>query len=121
MSKTLTGALVLILASSPSAQGPSATDVTAADIAAFVDALPRNRVSDRPMRVVDGGGYRVGLYTVFRPEAFPDGANLHRVATTEIYYMLEGAATLVTGGVLTDETESPNNPTSLTGPGIEGG
>ena len=49
---------------------PVATDVTAADIRAFIDALPRDRVSDRPIRVVDvTGDYRVGVYAVYRPSS----------------------------------------------------
>ena len=100
---------------------PTATDVTAADIAGFIDALSDDRVSDRPIRVVDVGGHRVGVYGVFRPGAFPGGANLHQVRTTEIYYMLEGAATLVTGGTLMEPVTSPANSTSLRSAGVEGG
>ena len=37
---------------------------------------------------------------------------LHRVQTTEIYYLLSGAGTLVTDGELIDSSESPNNPPS---------
>ena len=123
MPKLIVGilAVLFVLPTAAAAQSPSATDVTGADIKAFVDALPRDRVSDRPIRVVDVGGYRVGVYGVFRPKAFPGGANLHRVRTTEIYYMLEGMATLVTGGTLVDQTEPPTNSTSLRGSGIDGG
>ena len=46
---------------------------------------------------------------------------LHRVQQTEIYYLLSGAGTLVTGGELIDSSESPNNPTSVRGSGIAGG
>ena len=100
---------------------PRATDVTSADIQAFINALPRDRVSDRPIRVVDvTGDYRVGVYGVFRPKDYPGGANLHEVNTTEIYYMVEGVATLVTGGTLAEPTSTPNG-TSVRGNGIDGG
>ena len=100
---------------------PLATDVTSADIQAFIDALPRDTVSDRPIRVVDvTGGYRVGVYGVFRPTTPLGGANLHQVQTTEIYYMVEGVGTLVTGGELIDPTAAPNG-TSIRGAGIQGG
>ena len=102
-------------------QHRDATDVLHGDIADFIDALPRDQVSDRPIRVADVGGYRVGVYGVFRPKEFLGGANLHRVQTTEIYYILSGAGTLVTGGELTDSVAAPNNPTSLRGSGIDGG
>ncbi len=101
---------------------PVATDVTSADIQAFIDALPRDRVSDRPIRVVDvTGDYRVGVYGVFRPQEVAGGANLHQVNTTEIYYMLEGSATLVTGGTMVNPTRPSDTSTSLRGTAIEGG
>jgi mannose-6-phosphate isomerase-like protein (cupin superfamily) len=101
---------------------PVATDVTAADIRAFLDALPREVVSDRPIRVVEvTGDYRVGVYGVYRPEEVPGDANLHRVNTTEIYYMLTGAATLVTGGTMVDPYQPSPTSASLRAPRIEGG
>jgi len=101
---------------------PVATDVTAADIHAFIDALPRDRVSDLPIRVVDvTGDYRVGVFGVFRPKGLAGDANLHRVNTTEIYYMLSGTATLVTGGTMVDAYEPTPGSTSLRAPRVEGG
>jgi mannose-6-phosphate isomerase-like protein (cupin superfamily) len=114
--------LAVLLASSALAQeAPEATDVTSADIRAFIDALPRDRVSDRPIRVVDvTGDYRVGVYAVFRPKTLAGGANKHEVNTTEIYYMLKGAATLVTGGTM--RPAGPPIPgTSARSPGIDDG
>ncbi len=106
----------------PPDRPPVATDVTAADIRAFLDALPREVVSDRPIRVVDvTGDYRVGVYGVYRPEEVPGDANLHRVSTTEIYYMLTGAATLVTGGTMVDPYQPSPTSTSLRAPRIDGG
>ena len=114
--------LVLLLASSAAAQdAPVATDVTSAEIQKFINALPRDRVSDRAIRVVDvTGGYRVGVYAVFRPMDLPGGANKHEVNTTEIYYMVEGVATLVTGGTMR-EPGPPIRGTSARSPGIDGG
>ena len=37
-----------------------AIDITAAEVQAFLKALPRDAVSDQPIRVVDVGGYKVG-------------------------------------------------------------
>ena len=116
-------AMLVILTAPPVAaqDSPKATDVTSAEIQKFINALPRDRVSDRAIRVVEvTGDYRVGVYGVFRPQEFPGGANLHPVNTTEIYYMVEGVATLVTGGSLTDSTPAPSG-SSQRGSGIEGG
>lgn len=108
-----------VLAQQPAASQPAsppapatsaplpATDVTSADIKAFIDALPRDRVSDLPIRAVDVGGYRVGVYGVFRPQSLQGDAILHETRTTEIYYMLKGAGTLVTGGKLAGMKDAP--------------
>ncbi|MEE8130793.1 MAG: hypothetical protein V3T48_10910, partial [Vicinamibacterales bacterium] len=112
MRRAVPAMLVVLMAAPVAAQEtPQATDVTSADIQTFINALPRDRVSDRPIRVVEvTGDYRVGVYGVFRPKDFLGGANLHQVNTTEIYYMLEGTATLVTGGTMVSTAETPNNP-----------
>jgi len=113
--------LAMLCASQVSAQDPEATDVTTDAIQTFIDALPRDRVSDRPIRVVDvTGDYRVGVYGVYRPQSVPGGANKHEVNTTEIYYMLSGAGTLVTGGTLLPEGGAIPG-TSARSPGIEDG
>jgi len=129
MIKALPLALVLLVPAVAAAQQtpapavpPVATDVTAADIRAFLDALPRDVVSDRPIRVVDvTGDYRVGVYGVYRPREVAGDANLHEVDTTEIYYMLTGTATLVTGGTMVDPYRPATSSTSLRAPRIEGG
>jgi mannose-6-phosphate isomerase-like protein (cupin superfamily) len=95
--------LVLLLSLAAVAQAPlPATDVTAGAIQAFINQLPRDAVSDRPIRVADVGGYKVGVYGVFRPRASRQEAIVHDTRVSEVYYMLEGAATLVTGGTLVD-------------------
>jgi quercetin dioxygenase-like cupin family protein len=89
---------------------PPAVDLTAADVKAFIDKLPKDRISDSPIRVADVGGYKVGVYGVFRPKSQPGDAIRHDTSVTEIYYMLEGAGTLVTGGKLVDERSTGNSP-----------
>jgi len=129
MKRILATALVISAASLVVAQTtpapavpPVATDVTTSDIQQFIDALPRDVVSDRPIRVVDvTGDYRIGVFGVFRPVTTPGDANLHEVDTTEIYYMLKGNATLVTGGTLIDPYRPETSTISLRGRGIEGG
>jgi quercetin dioxygenase-like cupin family protein len=89
---------------------PPALDITAADVKAFIDKLPKDRISDSPIKITDVGGYKVGVYGVFRPKAQPGDAIRHDTSVTEIYYMLEGTATLVTGGKLVDERSTGNSP-----------
>ena len=126
MGVRLAGAVAVTLAAvSAAAQPPPAVDVTAADITSFIDALPDNRISDRPIRIADVGGYNVGVYGAFRPGSQAGRAILHDTSVTEVYYMLEGSGTLVTGGMLLDREGTGNSPNTGTpnyrGTGIEGG
>jgi len=106
-------------------QPPPALDVPASDIKTFIDKLPKDRISDSPIRVTDVGGYKVGVYGVFRPKSVVQSANRHETTVTEIYYMLEGTATIVTGGTMVDEKSSGASPNTkrpnFQGPRIQGG
>jgi len=97
-----------------------AVDVTAADIQAFVNKLPKDATSDLPIRVADVGGYKVGVFGVFRPKVSAQEAVLHETTMSEIYYMLEGAGTLVTGGTLASERRTSGSIT-VRGSRIDGG
>src|SRR6185295_20161484 len=77
-----------------------ATDVTAAQLKAFIDKMPKDVITDSAIRAVDVGGSRIGIYGVFRPKALAGDAIAHETKTVEVYYMLEGAGTLVTGGTI---------------------
>src|SRR5580698_1818097 len=105
-------AVLFVLASVAQTPPIPATDVTNSDIQSFISALPPNAVSDKPIRIVDVGGYHVGVYGVLRPKTVKQAANLHETKVTEIYYILDGNATLVTGGTLPDP--KPMTPTSTT-------
>jgi mannose-6-phosphate isomerase-like protein (cupin superfamily) len=106
-------------------QPPPALDLSASDIRTFIDALPKDRISDVPVRVTDVGGYKVGVYGVFRPRTSVQDVNRHETTVTEIYYMLEGTATLVTGGTIVDEKPAGVSPNTrrpnFRGSRIEGG
>jgi mannose-6-phosphate isomerase-like protein (cupin superfamily) len=123
MWKILLCALAVLLVLSSLAQTPvlPATDVTNADIQSFINALPRDVVSDKAIRIVDVGGYHVGVFGVFRPKTIKQEANLHQTKVTEIYYILDGSATLVTGGTLPDPHPLRAGSTTFQSTKIEGG
>jgi mannose-6-phosphate isomerase-like protein (cupin superfamily) len=101
--------LFLAVARSSAAQGPlPATDVSSANVQAFLNALPKNAISDLPIKVTDVGGSRVGIYGVFRPRSMPGDAIAHETRTAEVYYILDGAGTLVTGGTIADPKPPPD-------------
>jgi hypothetical protein len=126
MRKTIFGLFVFFVAVAARAQAPmAATDISAADIQAFIKGAPQDRNSDRPIRVVDAGGYHVGLFGVFRPKDAPITASVHQTNATETYIMLDGAGVLVTGGKLKEPVKPRPSTlgdwTDLGSAGIEGG
>jgi hypothetical protein len=120
MLKPIVGLVAFAFASVAQTPLP-ATDITDTDIQAFLKQLPRDVVSDKPIRIVDVGGYHVGVYGVFRPKAIKQEAILHETKVTEVYHMLDGAGTLVTGGTLVDPHREPPESTNVRGSRIEGG
>ena len=123
MRSVILSVVLVGLAASARAQEPlPATDVTAAQMQAFLAALPRNAISDLPVRVADVGGYRVGVFGVFRPKTDPGDAIAHETRTSEVYYVLEGGGTLVTGGKIVNPRPVPaNRSAGPRGEKIEGG
>ena len=117
--------LPLTLLSADGQELPSATDVTAIDIDAFIDALPEDSISDRAIRVVDVGDYNVGVFGVFRPQELPGRPIRHDTPISEIYYILSGTGALVTGGIIEEEVSTGNSRLSgrpnFAGTGISGG
>jgi mannose-6-phosphate isomerase-like protein (cupin superfamily) len=102
-----------------------ATDVTATDFqAALKDEVASGKpVSDRSIRVVDVGGQHVGIGAVYRLSPSGQGVSASHDKVTEVYCMLEGAGTLVTGGTIVNpkQRESTNQIVAqINGPGISG-
>lgn len=106
-----------------------ATDIKAADIEATVKEEIAKKITDMTIRTVDAGGHHVGLGVVHRPKGtnLPGGASHDFV--TEVYHVLEGSGTLVTGGRLIDPERRDSASTTVvtingpgySGRGIEGG
>jgi mannose-6-phosphate isomerase-like protein (cupin superfamily) len=112
-------ALLTVTAGALSQTPPQPTDrtkasqFTAADLAAALAKLPADRPS-ASVRVFTLAPYNVN---VERRLPQPQGASLHE-AQAELFYVIEGSATLLTGGKLVGETRDGTN---LRGKGIEGG
>lgn len=97
----------------PPTDRTKATVFSAADLAAGLARLPGDRAA-ASVRVFSLAPYNVN---VERRLAKPQGASLHE-AQAELFYVIEGAATLLTGGALVTPTRTGSN---LAGTGIEGG
>ena len=117
--RTMVAAAILICLSGSSAWAQTATPdlskgiyASAADVAAVV-----KKVGDVP----NGNGRIIQLapYNVAIEHRMPakQGASVHE-KEAELFYIIDGSATIVTGGKLIDEKRNGDN---LTGTGIEGG
>jgi mannose-6-phosphate isomerase-like protein (cupin superfamily) len=106
-------------AQQPAASPPAPTDRTkashmsAAELTAALAKLPTDRPAGS-VRVFSLAPYNVN---VERRMPVAQGASLHE-AQAELFYVVDGSATLLTGGKLVGETR---NGTNLQGKSIEGG
>ena len=100
-----------------------ATYIPASDIQTTLTRAIASKTVDTPIRTVDAGGHNVGVGLVHRIKGtgLAGGAVHDRVS--EVYHVLEGSGTLVTGGTLVnpqrrDSAESVV--TQINGPGVSG-
>ena len=134
--KAMLGVLAFLFAISATAPGVAApqnaasstsslpaTYVSAADIQANLNAAPNAATNPQPnIRVVDVGGYNVAVGVIHRPETPPGVVAVH-FKVTEIYHVMDGAGTLVTGGTMVNAKTRPADSISVKfedGPGASG-
>ena len=107
----------------PAAKTLPATYVSAAAIQANLNGAPNAATNPEPnVRVVDAGGYNIAVGVLHRPQDPPGVAAVH-FKVTEIYHVMDGAATLVTGGTIVNSKVRPADsiPVRLEdGPGASG-
>jgi mannose-6-phosphate isomerase-like protein (cupin superfamily) len=101
----------------------AATDIPAADVQATLKKAIASNTVDTPIRTVDAGGHNIGVGLVHRPKGanLPGGASHDKVS--EVYHVLEGAGTLVTGGQLVNPQRREGASevvTQINGPGYSG-
>ena len=100
-----------------------ATYVSAADIQGNLSAAPNSATNPLPnIRVVDAGGYNVAVGVIHRKDTPPGVAAVH-FKVSEIYHVMDGAGTLVTGGTMVNAKTRPPDSTSVKledGPGASG-
>jgi mannose-6-phosphate isomerase-like protein (cupin superfamily) len=111
-------ALVGASAAAFSQQPAEKTFASAADVAAMIAKARNERKPDQEsfgQVLLQAAPYTVNLASIV-PSANA-GANVHE-KEAEFYYVVEGSATLLTGGKLRNEKRL--NPENLTGTGIDG-
>src|SRR4029077_6747682 len=94
----------------PATQLPrgTATDISSAEIQALVQKSAADRVSDQAIRVVSvNGEYNVSIGVVHRAKTSGKDApsGIEHSQITEVYHVIEGHGTLVTGGTLDNPKE----------------
>lgn len=119
--KTFVTAAALLVASTAFAQ-KTITDAdktgvytSAADVAAAVAKLPKQPLASVP--VFKMGPFNVNVEHRLGAPAAAQAASVHE-KEAELFYMIDGTATLVTGGKLIEGTKDGDN---WRGKGIEGG
>ncbi len=128
MLKSMSGVAFVIVALSQalvvSQSGPShaATDVTHAQLMAVLKTIAADAVSDQQIRVVDMGKYNVAVGILHRSARAKQTAIAHS-QVTEVYHIIDGSGTFVTGETMENPTPSdPNGNTVkvLVGPSTNG-
>lgn len=100
----------------------TATDVTNSELTTVLKTIAADAVSDQQIRVVDVGKYNVAVGILHRSAKAKQSAISH-AQVTEVYHIIDGSGTFVTGGTMEKPTESdPNGNTVkvLTGPSTNG-
>src|SRR5277367_5674319 len=109
------GAATALMAQSPAAK----TFTSAADVAAMINKARNERKADQAnfsQPLLQAAPYTVSLE--YRVKAVDGTAAIHETEA-EVFYVLEGEATLITGGKLHNGKRS--NPTNLSATSIDGG
>lgn len=100
----------------------SATYVTNAQIQAALKSVPADSATDTPIRAVDVGKLNVGVAVVYRSAKASQSAVAHD-NVTEVYEILEGTGTLMTGGTILDAkgaVATAHDSTGPSGPSVRG-
>jgi len=121
MQKPIAGVLVLIVLTAADNERKSATYVGNDEVQATLKEVPADSASDQQIRVVDVGRVNVGVGAVYR-SAKATGVAVEHDQMTEVYHIIDGSGTLVTGGTIVNpERRGPGHPSiKLNGPSVNG-
>jgi len=115
----------LVLASPVLAQSPGvATDIPKADVDALAKSMSSLAGGDKLLRVapINNGEYNVAVAVVHRAKATNIAASLEHHQITEIYHVLSGSGTMVSGGTMENLKEATDaNTLAVVGPSAGGG
>lgn len=104
----------------PTCRDCPATYIDNAEMDAYVKRAKAEQIIDQQVRAVDAGKSNVAIGIVHRTKLTTPGEVAEHDLVSEVYHIIEGSATLVTGPSLVDSKRRPatnNNVRFLNGPG----
>ena len=124
--RTATALLLLLAAASPALAQTrgTATDIPNTDVQALAKTLSAMPGGDELLRVagINNGEYNVGVAVVHRAKAANIQASLEHHQITEIYHVISGSGTMVSGGTMENLKESADpHIIDVVGPSAGGG
>ena len=107
----------------------TATDVANADIRAVIAKAPPDGILDQQIRIVDMGKYNVAVGVLHRSAKPAQQGAIDHAQVTEVYHIIDGSGTFVTGGTIANARQVPADNVintilvgpSTTGAAIQGG
>ena len=118
-----------VTSSQPAAPLRAATDVSNAEIRAVIAKAPVDGIQDQQIRVVDMGKYNVAVGVLHRSARPAQQGAIDHAQVTEVYHIIDGSGTFVTGGTIASARQVPTDNVihtilvgpSTTGASIQGG
>ena len=107
----------------PSCNKCSATYIAKEEIEQYFKRAPADSVSDQQVRAVSAGKTNVDIGVVYRGKETAGGAVAEHDLVSEVYHIIDGSATLVTGSDIVDVKRRPADDRAvrlLNGPGGNG-
>jgi mannose-6-phosphate isomerase-like protein (cupin superfamily) len=97
----------------PTCDHCSATYIPKSELDAYTKRAIESKLTDQQVRSVDIGKAQIGIGSVYRGKLTPGSGGAEAVAEheqiSEVYYVIEGSATLLTGPDLVDAKKRPDN------------
>jgi mannose-6-phosphate isomerase-like protein (cupin superfamily) len=105
----MTAALFLLSAQQPTCNKCNATFVSSSEIQSYAKRAQDNGLTDQQIRAVSIGKANIGVGVVYRPKLdkpAPNSVAEHDLVS-EVYHVIDGSATLVTGPDIVDMKRRP--------------
>ena len=116
-------AVATLAAQQPTCTRCSATYIPKSEVDAYAARGKAQNITDQQIRAVDAGKSNVAVGVVYRPRLTTPGAVAEHDLVSEVYHVISGSATLVTGWDITDMQRRPPDNRAvqlLNGPGNNG-